>query len=252
MLYTSIFSNLPAHNTIVFLVLTATIAGLARGFSGFGAALIFVPIASALVDPKVAAPLLLITDGIAAAPMIWSNWHRADRREVTLMATGCMVGIPLGTLVLTQLDPVLLRWCIVLMVTMLLAFLISGWRYHGPQTAPVSISVGALSGLFSGIAQIGGPPVVAYWLGLNRDPLTMRASTILFFAIGSLMGAIIYGFGGLITQTVLALTLFLLPSYAAGLYAGSRLFGLAAPETFRRICFLLIALALVMSLPVWT
>jgi uncharacterized protein len=242
---------LPPYSIVALLALTAAVAGLARGFSGFGAALIFVPIASVLVGPKMAAPLLLITDSIVAAPMIWSNWHRADRREVLYMTFGCLVGIPLGASILTQLDPLLLRWSIVGMSASLLLLLLSGWRYHGPQTAPVSMGVGAISGLFSGIAQIGGPPVVAYWLGLNREPVIMRASTVLFFAIGSMIGLITYGIGGLLTRSVLVLALLMVPSYGAGLYIGSKLFGLAAPETFRRICFMLIALALVISLPIW-
>ena len=38
------------------------LAGLARGFSGFGAAMIFVPVASAVLGPVVAMPVLLIAD----------------------------------------------------------------------------------------------------------------------------------------------------------------------------------------------
>jgi uncharacterized protein len=243
--------ELPTLTIVALLVLTAAVAGLARGFSGFGAALIFVPVASTLVGPKLAAPLLLITDAIVAAPMVWSNWHRADRREVSLMGMGCLVGIPLGTVILAQLDPLSLHWGVVMMVASMLVLLLSGWRYRGPQSSPVSVGVGAMSGVFSGIAQIGGPPVVAYWLGLNREPVTMRASTILFFALGSAIAAVTYSIGGLITHAVLVLSLVLVPSYSGGLILGSRLFGLAAPETFRRICFMLIALALVISLPIW-
>ena len=46
--------------TLVLTVLLAGVAGLARGFSGFGAALIFMPAGSALVTPAVAAPVLLL------------------------------------------------------------------------------------------------------------------------------------------------------------------------------------------------
>src|SRR5262249_51906986 len=42
-------------------------AALVRGFSGFGSALIFVPLASTAIGPQAAAPLLLIIDGVAAA-----------------------------------------------------------------------------------------------------------------------------------------------------------------------------------------
>ena len=52
--------------TLVLTVLVAGVAGLARGFSGFGAALIFMPAGSALVGPAVAAPVLLVASAIRA------------------------------------------------------------------------------------------------------------------------------------------------------------------------------------------
>ncbi len=88
--------------TLFLLVLVAFVAGMARGFSGFGAALIFVPLASALTDPKIAAPLLLIVDGVFASYLIPSAWSRAGRRDVGLMLIGAVGGIPLGAYVLTH------------------------------------------------------------------------------------------------------------------------------------------------------
>jgi len=49
---------------------------------------------------------------------------------------------------------------------------------------------------------------------------------------------------------VFALTIVILPSYTIGLYAGSKLFGLAKESTFRTICYLLIAASAVMGMPV--
>jgi uncharacterized protein len=40
------------------------------------------------------------------------------------------------------------------------------------------------------------------------------------------------------------------PIYGVGLYAGTRMFGLASEITFRRTCFALIALAIALSVPV--
>lgn len=71
------------------------IAGLARGFSGFGAALIFMPLAGSVVGPRVAAPLLLIIDAITAIGLIPNAWRRSDRRGVGIMAIGALIGVPL-------------------------------------------------------------------------------------------------------------------------------------------------------------
>ncbi|MGO8189890.1 hypothetical protein AB9F38_34395, partial [Rhizobium leguminosarum] len=57
----------------------------------------------------------------------------------------------------------------------LLALLVSGWRYHGEASAPLTSGVGLIAGLLSGAEQLGGPPVVAYWLGGKSDFTRVRA-----------------------------------------------------------------------------
>jgi uncharacterized protein len=237
--------------TYLILAFFALLAGLSRGFSGFGAALIFVPLASSIIGPQQASPLLLITDSIVALPLIYSSWAKAQRREVALMALGALAGAPLGTLILTQGDALTLRWLIAGLTAVMLALLLSGWRYRGTPIAAATIGVGAVSGLFSGIAQIGGPPVVAYLLGRDTRAAEMRATTILYFAVGSAITMVSYGVGGLLTRDVAKLALIIIPFFAVGLWAGSRMFGLASEQTFRRICLALIAVALLASLPVW-
>ena len=165
-------------------------ASLARGFSGFGAALIFVPLVSALLGPQIAAPLLLVTDGIMAAGMIPGAVRTADRPNVLTMALGAVVGVPAGTWLLASQDPLVLRWGIFVLAVLMLALLVSGWRYRGRPKAPLTVLVGTISGLFSGAAQIGGPPVVAYWLGGPSPAQTVRANIVFYFAISTVISAV--------------------------------------------------------------
>lgn len=244
------FLSFPA-TTLLMLLPLALVAGMARGFSGFGAALIFVPVAARLIGPQQASPVLLITDAIVALPMIWKVWPLARRRDVAWMALGSFIGIPIGTYILKTGDTQFLRWMIAALTGAMLALLLSGWRYHGRPHGFLTSCVGAVSGLFSGIAQIGGPPVVAYWLGGDTKADVMRASTFLYFAIGSTLTIVSYGIGGLLTEPVFKLSLMVLPFFAFGLWIGNHMFGFASENYFRRICLALIALSLFVSLPLW-
>ena len=246
----SLFGTSDYAGTFALLLAITFAASLARGFSGFGAALIFTPLVSALLGPKIAVPLLLVTDGLMTAGMIPGAVRRADRRDVFTMALGAVVGVPTGTWLLTSLDPVVLRWCIVALAAAMLALLVSGWRYRGRPKPPLTVLVGLVSGFFSGAAQVGGPPVVAYWLGSTTAAGTVRANIVLFFAITSVFGAIGYVWGGLITLHILSLAAVIAPVYGLGTWAGSRMFGLASDQTFRRICLAMIAFATVVSMPV--
>lgn len=237
--------------TLVLTALTAAVAGLARGFSGFGAALIFMPAGSALVGPAVAAPVLLLADGVLSLGFLPRAFQLARRRDVALMASGAVIGVPLGALILRHADPLLLRWVIAGLAASMLLLLLSGWRYHGTPRPPVTALVGAIAGLFGGLAQMTGPPVVAYWLSGKETHGTMRASIILFFGATTIFTFVSYLASGIITLQSLWLAALVAPGYALGLFGGARAFRLASPEVFRRLCFALIAASVVVSLPVW-
>jgi uncharacterized membrane protein YfcA len=237
--------------TLLFVAACALTAGLARGFSGFGAALIFIPLASTAINPTTAAALLLIVDIVMASPLLPRAWGIADRRNVGTMLIGTVVGVPIGTLILTSVDSVTIRWMIAAMVLAMLALLMSGWRYHGRPAPSVDAGVGLVAGFFSGIAQVGGPPVVAYWLGTAKEPHLVRANIVLYFAASALITSVSYVIAGLLTTKVIGFALLIGPVYGLGLWAGSHSFGLASPATFRGICYALIAIAGLISLPVF-
>lgn len=233
------------------LVLVALTAGLARGFSGFGAALIFMPPASALVGPQLAATTLALVDIVLAAPMIPRALPKVSLPAIAAMLAGAVVTVPLGAWLLKSLDPLTLRWTIAGIAAAMFGLLASGWRYGGRPHPLADLAVGATSGLFSGIAQIGGPPVVAYWLGGAGDHAEARAKIIVFFAGSSVISLATYLISGLITRETVFWALVTGPAYGLGLFGGARLFGLASESTFRRASLALIALAVVTSLPVW-
>jgi hypothetical protein len=237
--------------SLAFILVSAFVAGLARGFSGFGSALIFIPLASSMIGARLASPLLLVIDFMAAAPLIPGAWHHADRRDVGTMLIGSVIAVPVGTWALTQMDPLAVRWMIVALIVPMLALLMSGWRYRGTPTRVLTAAVGAIAGFFNGVAQVGGPPIVLYWLRDLTAARVVRANIILFFAISSVFTIVSYLIGGVLTTAVIGLCVLTGPAFGVGLWLGSRMFGLASDETFRRACYALIALAALISLPLF-
>jgi len=227
----------------------AFVSGTARGFSGFGSALIFMPLASSMAAPQLVAALLLIIDFIGAAPLVPNAWRQADRRATAVMVSGALVGVPIGTYFLSRLDPVTTRWIISGFVFALLLLLLSGWRYRGKDHAAISVGIGGLSGFCSGLAQTGGPPIVGYWLGRPLASAIARANILLFFAASDFFSVVSYAFTGLITANAIKFSLLVGPVYAIGVWFGASLFGRASEKLFRAICYLLIAAAVVIGLP---
>jgi uncharacterized membrane protein YfcA len=233
----------------IAICVVAFIAATARGFSGFGAALIFMPLASSFAGPRLVAALLLVIDFVSAAPLVPNAWKDADRKATAMIVAGALVGVPLGTFFLSRLDPVTTRWIISCLVAALLALLLSGWRYRGKDHLMLSVAVGGVSGFGSGLAQTGGPPIVGYWLGRPIASNIARANILLFFGASDVFSMLSYAAGGLITWDSLKLSLLVGPIYAIGVAFGAKLFGRASERIFRAICYALIAIAVIAGLP---
>lgn len=230
-------------------LIAAALGGLARGFSGFGAAMIYIPLAAAALGPVVAMPVLLISDLAVASPMIAKAFKACCWPDVRRVAVGGLVGIPIGNFVLTALDPIAVRWSVTVLILVSLVLMLSGWRLASSTSAPTAAGVGLVSGLMSGLAQIGGPPVVMYWLGARLEPVRMRANLIVYFAILMWFSLAIFAVRGLLPQKVLWLAAFAAPGYAAGIWLGSKSFGFASATTFRWISIGLVAVATVLGMP---
>ena len=245
-------SLLPADislNVAIAICAIAFVSGTARGFSGFGSALIFMPLASSIAGPRLVAALLLIIDFVAAAPLVPNAWKQADRKATAVMVAGALVGVPIGTWFLSRLDPVTTRWIISGFVLALLLLLLSGWRYRGKDHPALSVGIGALSGFCSGLAQTGGPPIVGYWLGRPVASHIARANILLFFGASDFFSLVSYSLTGLITSDAIRFSLLVGPVYALGVLIGASLFGRASETLFRAICYALIAIAVVVGLP---
>lgn len=127
--------------------------------------------------------------------------------------------------------------------------LLSGWRYRGKDHPALSVAVGCISGFCSGLAQTGGPPIVAYWLGRPISAKIARANIMLFLGASSIFALVSYVANGLITPDSLKLSLLVGPIYAIGVAAGAALFGRASDEVFRTLCYALIGIAVIAGLP---
>ncbi|HSG96045.1 MAG TPA: sulfite exporter TauE/SafE family protein [Afifellaceae bacterium] len=231
------------------LVVGALIAGLVRGFAGFGAGMIYIPVAAAAFDPRVAAGSLFIIDTIIIIPLVVRAAAHVAWREILPLGLGAMMAVPAGVAVLIHVDPVPIRWGLSAVILVSVAALAGGWRYRGPERLSLSIAIGGLAGFLSGLAQLPAPPVLVYWLGRDTPAQRMRANAIIFFCFTTVVAGIAYAASGLFTAEVVARSMALLPVYGIAIFAGSRLFGTTSEATYRRVAYGLIIFVALATLP---
>jgi len=227
------------------------ISGIVRGFSGFGGALIFIPLTAAVLGPVKAVAIFYLFDLVSATLYGYTYLPKSRLSEILPMVAGAAIMVPVGVWILANSDPLLLRWFIAFVVLTLLAVLVSGWRYRGQPTPPVSFGMGLLSGLFGGSTGMSGPVVIAYWLSSRAPAAVVRANIMAFYALAATIADVFFFLKGLFTFDVVVYALIAWPLYSVGLAVGARVFKGSSEVQYRAAAYLLILFAALVSLPVF-
>lgn len=218
---------------LVAAVVATAVAGLMRGYSGFGTAVILAPVYSLLWGPRAGVPVMLLMELLVSLQLLPGAIKDADRRVVLPLGGAAAVATPFGAWILLTADGEALRRFIGGFVLVFGLLLMSGWRYHGSRPLPLNIAIGTLAGLLKGSTGMSGPPVILYLLAGLEEAKRHRANLILFFATIAVVSVIPPLLGGLIDLPVLVRLAVLLPVMAVSVPIGARLFRVIPDRLYR-------------------
>jgi uncharacterized membrane protein YfcA len=213
--------------------LATAVAGIMRGYSGFGTAVILAPVYSLLWGPRAGIPVMLLMELVVSVQLLPGAIKDADRRVVLPLGGAAAVATPLGAWVLLTADGEALRRFIGGFVLVFGLLLMSGWRYHGSRPLPLNLAVGTAAGLLKGATGMSGPPVILYLLAGLEEAKRHRANLILFFATIAIISVFPPLLGGLIDLPVLVRLAVLLPVMALSVPVGARLFRVVPERLYR-------------------
>jgi uncharacterized membrane protein YfcA len=228
--------------TLLGLAAAAALAGLIRGFSGFGAGMVMAPAFSLLVEPVQAVPVLVLLEMLVAIPLLPGAMPLIEGRRLLALALPAGLAVPLGGRFLATSNPDVIRTVISLVVLAFVVAFATGRRYEGEPSLALFVLTGALSGTLTGICGIGGPPVILLLLAGPWSTAKSRATLIGFFAVTQLVAAVTYTAEGLVDGAVAWRTLLLAPVFLLSARGGARLFTSFDERTARRAMLILLAL----------
>ncbi|ADP14495.1 hypothetical protein AXYL_01152 [Achromobacter xylosoxidans A8] len=216
------------------------------GMTGFGAAMVAVPVLVQFMPLQFAVPLVVLFDLACTALVGGSNWRRVSLVELKRLFPWLLLGIGLGVTLLHNAGA---RWPLILLGSFVLAVCIKGLRgARAKAAAPLNtfwaLPFGVFGGIFSALFGTGGP-IYTIYLSRRLDALDQFRATISVVILASgLIRAAAFGAAGLYAQPeILSAAAVLLPVALIGLYGGSRLRARVSPELLKRAIFLLLAIA---------
>lgn len=211
-------------------------AAFVRGLTGFGMAIILVPLLGMVMPPGEAVVLGIILQLLIGPVGFRRIAGDADRRTAVPIALLAMLATPIGMLALRTVTVDVARLLIAIIA--IGAFLALLMPQHPDGHKPGRGAIGATgiaSGLLTGFAAMPGPPVVPFYLRQRIAPATARASMMLIFFATAIAGTLASLWLGLATTKLFLLSLLLFVPMVLGDHVGARLFGRVPVPVWRSI-----------------
>lgn len=233
------------YGVFAFIAFTVTAGYFIFAITGFGAALITVPVMSHFLPLTFVLPLAVLLD-VGASLIVGVRFRRdADWRELGWMVPFCVAGALVGVSLLVALPR---EAALAGLGTLSVAYgaysLMQGAAFTrvGRAWAPVSGFAGGTMGTLFGI---GAPPYAMYLSRRIENKAAMRAtlSTMVLFSTG--IRLIVFAIAGLVLADRLFAFVLLFPFALAGLWAGNRMhLRMSREKVLAAISVLLIATGL--------
>jgi hypothetical protein len=220
---------------IVLITLAVFIAGIFRGFSGFGTGMILVPILSLIYEPVVAVVTVVLLELVPALQLLRASILNCHWQSVLPMAVISALTVPLGAFLLVTIDANTMRILIALLVLACVMVLSTGWRYKKDTGYKTSAVTGLTSGLITGATSLGGLPAILYYMSSKHSARVARASMIIFLLITTIITLVTYTAHGIISKDILVTSGWLVPFFIIAISIGEQLFGRVSEPLFRAI-----------------
>lgn len=205
----------------VLAFIAVLLASLIAGLTGFGFAIVAVPILMLLMPPKVVVPLVQLLSAVLQIAILVEARQWLDLRRMWPLLLAGVAGVPLGTYLLLILEPQTLRILVGAVVIITSIAMLAGWRWSVRNEKLASVPVGMAGGALGASTGIPGPPVILFFANQEMPKQTFRANLVLYFTCVGLVAVLSLLAGGLITREILVHWAGLLPAVALGMLAGT-------------------------------
>ena len=214
---------------------------------GFGFALLAVPVMMQIVGLQRA---VILASLIGTANNVFQYRdlkHNQDKQQVKRFLLASCVGAPFGLVAFIYANQQVLK--ILLGIGVLFGVLLLA-RGRDLTHAHVSLdwSMGVISGFLLTSTSTNGPPLVFAMQARKSDPQVFRSTLNMVFLVSGIYGLVLFAVFGEIALSEIWISLALLPSMIAGVYAGRLIRSRVDPDRFRMLVLILLALAGLSSL----
>ncbi len=201
--------------------LIALLAGFVQGLSGFGSALVAMPLLLQFLPARLATPFCILMGLVITLQLGISLKRHLDLKKIAPLFIGCLPGIACGTFLLKNADNLFIKKGLGLVLVVYSLFQL----FVQPKSIKLKpwwgILAGFLTGLIGAAFSAGGPPTIIYtslnqW---NKD--TIKATLTGFFFLTGIIIAVAHTAAGITSAPAVKLFVVSIPFVFSGTFIGT-------------------------------
>jgi uncharacterized protein len=230
---------------IGIVLLGALAGGFVSGLAGFGTGVTALGIWLYALEPTVAATLVVVCSVVAQAQTLPTIWHQIEANRVVPFIVPGLLGVPLGTALLSHLDERLLKMSVGIVLIVFSTYMLlersSRQVTWGGRAADGGI--GFAGGILGGLAGLSGP-LPTMWATFRGWTKGESRSVFQAFNLSILVTALlVHIWAGFLTTKVCWAILAALPGTIVGATLGARAYTRLSDRRFRQCILALLCLS---------
>ena len=224
------------------------IAGIVRGFTGFGLSAVAMAILTAFVAPVELLPIMLLLEAAASLFLLRGTWRDADFGMIGWMFIGSIIGYPIGLTLTVSVSVEISKFMALGIILVLVLANLSGRMPPLGRTKFSLVIAGFTASFASGIAGVGGLVLALVYLSLQLEPRVMRATMVVHLLVSLVMSISYQLWFGVMDGQAIERSAVLIPVTLVGVWIGKLMFQPSAEKYYRRVCMIVLVIVTVLGM----
>lgn len=218
-------------------------ASVVRGLTGFGMAIILVPLLSLIVEPVEAVTISILLQLLAGPIGLKRILADGERETAIPISVAAIAATPFGVWLLSVTAPDVARLAIALLALAAFGLMFVPAKEGATPGRKETLATGIAAGLLTGFASMPGPPVVPFYLRRKLPPDVARASMLMVFFATAIAGSIASFALGVANLHLLWLSVLFYPALYIGTRLGELAFGKVSEPVWRSLVGIILGVA---------
>ena len=228
--------------SIIALSLIIFISSVVRGFTGFGLALVAVPLIQFFMPVTDTAVFIAMINVIFSLLYFRKSKEIVKNQPLGAMALWTGIGVAAGTVILKFVNPAYIQLIWGVLIIFIVISLVRGLNLNIRSERTALTLSGIFGGILAGATGITGPPVAIILSSMKTPKEKFNAIISIFILFAVTYALLFYLITGLIRKEIILLALCSVPAMLAGIYTGDRLVSHISQKTFATVVYIVLVI----------